>query len=355
MKYLILLVLCGGLFFTSSCVKKAIQNPDKSVTLIYDTLRLVTGTTQQLSSQNFTASELKWSSTDSSIVSIDANGLVSAKKVGNATINVKSTAASVTATCAVVVTDNSTGVIGNTPSLTFNSASIGLKATDIGIGADGTVFLVGADTLTTGGHSISKYVNGTLTKLPDCGAMRVAVSPSGIPWVVDYAKHIRRYNGNSWDVISGNATDIGIGADSSVFAVGKDTVSYTGGYNIMQWKNNAWVNMADCAGLRIAVNPKGIPLVSNKANIVYQYTGNYLWTPFYGVAATDIGVGADGSIFTAAVNLSSGSTGSKLALYKLVASNWTLVRNAQATNVAVSPQGRVWWIDGSKKVHVQLR
>ncbi len=38
----------------------------------------------------------------------------------------------------------------------------------------------------------------------------------------------------------GTATDIGNGADGSVFAVGTQDVSPTGGYNIMKWNGTGW-------------------------------------------------------------------------------------------------------------------
>ncbi|GAB2696082.1 hypothetical protein GCM10027037_19940 [Mucilaginibacter koreensis] len=81
MKRILLLLFGSVIIFSVSCVKEAVQNPDQSVSLTYDTLRMVKGNSQQLSSKNFPANELKWSSSDTTIVSVDANGLVLAKKV----------------------------------------------------------------------------------------------------------------------------------------------------------------------------------------------------------------------------------------------------------------------------------
>ncbi|GAB2696077.1 hypothetical protein GCM10027037_19930 [Mucilaginibacter koreensis] len=247
----------------------------------------------------------------------------------------------VTDTPAPPATGGSTSADGK---ITF----LDIKAIDIGIGANGSVFIVTADSLTAGGHAIAKYNDGKLSKLPDCGAMRVAVSPQGMPWVVDYAGHILKYNGSNWDLLPGLATDIGIGADGSVFAIGREVASYTGGFNIMKWTGNAWQTLPDCAGIRIAVSPNGIPWVVNKLNIVYQYSGNYLWNPWYGVSGTDIGISANGAIYVAAQNITSGSKGNEAALYKyMVDGSWTAVPNAAATNVAVTPQGLPWWTNNA--------
>ncbi|MBS1531503.1 MAG: Ig-like domain-containing protein, partial [Bacteroidetes bacterium] len=222
-------------------------------------MTVVAGFTKQLVCQNDSASDLNWSSTDSTIVNVSTKGLLTAYKAGVATISVKSKAHAVSATCKVTVVDQ--------------------RLTDVGVGADGSVFVIGSDSVSaTGGYGIYKLVSNKLVKLPECAGIRIAVDPHGMPWVVNKSHLIFHYNGTLvWDQIPGTANDIGIGADGSVYAIGTQDVSPTGGYNIMKWNGSGWDNMPDCAGIHIAVDPHGTPWVVNRSNIVFQYGGTYLW------------------------------------------------------------------------------
>ncbi|TWI99897.1 Ig-like protein group 2 [Mucilaginibacter frigoritolerans] len=335
MRKLLLLLTCCSVFIFSSCVKSITVNPDKSVSLVLDTLKLTVGTTNQLISKNYAINNLVCSVSDTSIISVSASGLVTAKKIGQSSITISNKTHSVTATCLIIVLQPST-------SGSFTQIPAG-KGSDIGIGADSAVYIVGADTLSTGGHSVFQLVGNTFVKLPDCGAVRVAVSPQGLPWVITQSNLILRYNGTSWDQLPGTGTDIGIGADGSVFIIGTLNVSPTGGFNIMKWNGTGWDTLPECAGVRIAVSPQGIPWVVNKSNIVYQYTGNLLWNPIYGVAADDIGIGADGSVYvTGLYNVVNPP------IYKYSSNGWIQIEGITGINISVSPQGKPWWTDNSR-------
>lgn len=219
-----------------------------------------------------------------------------------------------------------------------------IKATDVSAGADGSVFIVGADSLSTGGYPVSKIVDGKLTKLPDCAAVRIAVSPQGTPWVVTKTHTILKYNGSSWDQVPGSATDIGIGGDGSVFIIGTQFATITGGNVIMKLNGANWTLMPDCAGVHIAVDPQGTPWVVNLSNIVFQYGGTYLWNIMYGVNGNDIGIGADGSVVV------SGSD-ANAHIYRYLGSGWSIIPGISGSSLSVSPEGSVWWIDSSNLLH----
>lgn len=222
-----------------------------------------------------------------------------------------------------------------------------IKGTDVSVGANGTIFLIGKRNVSsTGGYNILYLKNGKFITLPHCAAVKIAVSPDGIPWVVNKSHLIYKYIDSSspWQQMPGTATDIAIGANGSVYAIGTKKVSDTGGYNIMKWNGEKWNDMPDCAGIHIAVDPNGIPWVVNKSNIVYRYSGKYLWNPINGVRANDIGIGADGSIFITAKSADE-------YIYKLNHGMWVLFPDASGSSISVTPDGRPVYIDKAATLH----
>lgn len=317
----------------SSCVKEVKTEPDQSILLIFNDATLESGMSKQLVCKNYSATDLTWTSSDSTVASVDVSGMITAHKPGTTTINVKSKAHAVSATCTVTV--------------------VGGKATDVGVGADGTVYVVGDDSVSAGGYAIYKVDScGCRHKLADVGALRVAVSPQGVPWVVSKTNLIFRYNSNTkaWDQMPGTATDVGIGADGSVFIIGTEFATITGGNIIEKWNGSAWDKMPDCAGVRIAVDPHGTPWVVNKSNIVFQYGGTYLWNPITGIAGNDIGIGADGSVFVTGKDSTLATYNPPV--YKLQGGSiWTQVPGISGTSISVDPSGKPWYIDKQGILH----
>lgn len=330
-KLLLLFSLFLGIAVLASCLKETKTQPDNSVLLVYNDATLESGMSKQLVSKNYSTSDLIWTSSDSTIAFVNVTGMITARKPGIATINVKSKAYAVSATCKVTVVQG--------------------KATDVGVGADGTVYVVGDDSVSAGGYAIYKLDScGCRRRLPDVGAIRVAVSPQGIPWVVTKSNLIFKYNGTSWDQMPGTATDIGIGADGSVFIIGTEFATITGGNIIEKWNGSGWTKMADCAGIHIAVDPTGTPWVVNESNIVFQYGGTYLWNPITGIDGNDIGIGADGSVFVTGKD--STSAAYNPPVYKLQGSSvWSQVTGISGTSISVDPKGRPWYIDKQGILH----
>ncbi|GGH17631.1 hypothetical protein GCM10007352_27880 [Mucilaginibacter phyllosphaerae] len=305
----------------------------ESITLNYTDLPLQVGSSKLLLARKYDATEIIWSSSDSTVASITDKGIITALKVGQTTMTAKSKKYNISATCMVIVS----------PMI--------IEGKDIGIGANGSIFIIGTDsTSASSGYSISELKNNQLTKLPDCGAVRVAVSPLGMPWVVNKAHKILKYNGTGWDELPGLATDIAIGANGSVFTIGTIEVSPTGGNNIMRWTGTAWEDMLDCAGTRIAVTPAGIPWVVNKSGLVYQFGGTYLWSAFNNVTASDIGIGTNGSVFVTGKNTGEGNPD----IFKFDGVyDWSNIGVTGGTNISVTPDGKAWWIDKANLVHHQ--
>jgi hypothetical protein len=85
--------------------------------------------------------------------------------------------------------------------------------------------------------------------------------------VVNNAGGIFYHNGNQYVQYPGKASDIGVGANGSVWIIG--TTPAFGGYGVHRLRNNAWEQI-DGAGTNIAVNPYGMPWVTNSATDIYK-------------------------------------------------------------------------------------
>jgi hypothetical protein len=329
-----LLLACSLMIMLSACVKNATVEEDHSIKLTFDTITITQGVTQYLAAKNYHANQINWSSSDTSIVKIDSTGLINAVKPGQVTITAVSKLYAVSAKCIVTV-------VGDDLSET--------KVSDVAAGADGSIFAIGIDVVSpTGGFGIYKLAGNKLNKIPYCAGVRIAVAPNGKPWVVNKSHLIFRYRDSTsyWETMPGTATDIAVGADGSVFALSTEEVSPSGGYSIMKWNVDHWDVLPGCAGVRIAVDAHGTPWVVNKSNIVFRCGGSYLWDTISGVAANDIGIGADGSVYV---------TGQEDAapIYKFISTttSWSVVPDLSGTNISVTPTGQPVYIDKSGVLH----
>jgi hypothetical protein len=140
----------------------------------------------------------------------------------------------------------------------------------------------------------------------------------------------------TWNKLPGGATDIGVGANGSVWIIGGDAVQ--GGFSIYHWNGSAWDKIPGGA-VRIAVDPKGMPWVINNTNNIFQWNGS-AWDQKPG-AAIDIGIGADGSVWVLGVND---------APHKWDGTNWRMISGG-AKNIAVDPKGNPWVVNGADQIY----
>lgn len=90
----------------------------------------------------------------------------------------------------------------------------------------------------------------------------------------------------TWIQQPGAATDIAVGANGAVWVLGTNPVP--GGYAIFRWNGSDWEGI-DGGGVRIAVDPNGMPWIVNDAGGIFVLTGGG-WQQLPG-AATDIAAG----------------------------------------------------------------
>ena len=207
----------------------------------------------------------------------------------------------------------------------------GLQANDIAVGKGGVVWA------TAKNGSIWRWT-GLEWKEVGGGAVRLAVDPEGAAWVVNAGKQIYKYNVSSkqWELKSGLATDIGAGADGSIWIIGANPVP--GGFDIYKWNGSGWTKVEGGA-LRVAVDPTGKAWVVNNSNTIFRYTGSG-WQTLPG-AVKDVAIGAEGSVWC---------TAKDGRIHKWENNNWAL-KSGGAENITVTPEGNPWVVNGAGEVY----
>ena len=129
----------------------------------------------------------------------------------------------------------------------------------------------------------------------------MSVGPDGQAWVINsYGNIYARARGGStnsyadgnWSLLSGAASDVGVGADGSVFVIG--TNATVGGFGLWKLVSATWQAVAGFnGGLRVAVDSAGNPVVVDKSGIVsfYQPSSNAWQALATSSTGLDIGVG----------------------------------------------------------------
>jgi len=189
-------------------------------------------------------------------------------------------------------------------------------ANDIGIGANGAVWVIGTNRAPGGFGIWQRAPRGNDWSAIDGAAVRIAVDPSGMPWVVNDAGNIFRRTAAGWQQLPGAAKDIGIGANGSVWVIGTDSVP--GGFGIYFWNGTNW-SRVDGGAARIAVAPDGNPWVVNAFGNIFRRAGSG-WQQLPGLAK-DIGIGPNGSVWITGTDPVPGGFG----IYFWNGSDWSRV------------------------------
>jgi len=185
------------------------------------------------------------------------------------------------------------------------------SARDVGVGANGHVWIIGTNAL-PGGYEVLRLENDVWKRiiaiqgLP--GAVRIDATPEGSAFIVNSNNDIYFYYPVNqpvlgfpsrvpplWIKLPGKATDIGVGADKSVWMIGVHEAP--GGNCIFRWNGVEWTNIPGGA-LRIDVAPDGNAWVVDKSGDVYHYTKSG-WSQKPGRTAIDIGIGPEGDVWIA--------------------------------------------------------
>jgi hypothetical protein len=162
-----------------------------------------------------------------------------------------------------------------------------------------------------------------------CGACASCTGPGGTC--------VKVGAGATWEKVPGGITDIDVGPEGSVWALG--TAAVAGGRGIFRWNGSGWDNPAGGA-VRIAVGPRGVPWVVNNVGNIFRWNGTG-WDVMPGLAV-DIDIGADGSVWVLGVGPVAGGFG----IYQWNGTTWINVPGG-ATRIAVGPTGVPWLVNSS--------
>ena len=120
---------------------------------------------------------------------------------------------------------------------------------DIGIGANGSIWAIGC-TPVGGGFNIMKF-DGANWVNTDGGAVRIAVGPSGIPWVVNngnvlYTRTVDSATQGSWNAVPGTWPDVAKGSDIAISTTPNAPANYAwligrGAANPFAQNLHAWI------------------------------------------------------------------------------------------------------------------
>ncbi|HZS41804.1 MAG TPA: tectonin domain-containing protein, partial [Polyangia bacterium] len=91
-------------------------------------------------------------------------------------------------------------------------------AFDVGVGADGSVWAIGATPRGPHDFAVNRWLGASWETI-DGGAVRIAVDPTGAPWIVNSSHQIFHREVNTWVRFPGEATDVGVGPDGKVWII----------------------------------------------------------------------------------------------------------------------------------------
>ncbi|MCF0075589.1 M57 family metalloprotease [Dyadobacter sp. CY261] len=170
------------------------------------------------------------------------------------------------------------------------------QATDIAASSGKTQWLwTISKTPASGGYAINRYNYVTHQFLPvPGGALRIAVGPDGLPWIVNNKGEIYKMSIDSkWQKLTGSALDIAVGTTGGVHII--STVPAPGGFAIKYWKNNQWNQMPGKGAVRIAVSSTGVAWAIDNANKILKSNGTSMDDT--GAFGRDIAAGGNGSVY----------------------------------------------------------
>lgn len=209
-------------------------------------------------------------------------------------------------------------------------------ARDIAIGADGSVFIVRAESVVLG-----RYSNQRKQFLDFPGDLtRLAVSSDGSPWGVNNKREIFRHDGRDWKRVRGaDAVDIAIGGGGEVFVTDTQESLFK-----LDAASGRFKRYPGVSGTRVAVDSGGSPWVVGTLGEIRRCDVS----PCTRLArkGRDIAIGPDGSVFLT-------NTNGKIFVFNSQNNRWRKISGVKfrAEAIAVGPKGRPWAIDSTGQVY----
>jgi hypothetical protein len=209
---------------------------------------------------------------------------------------------------------------------------------DIGVGGvdEQAVWAVGGESV-PGGFEVSFWTGSAWDIVEGVGAVAIDVGPTGFPWIVTRENQIFEWTGADFVERPGQARDIGVGADGSVWMIG--TKPAPGGYEIYRWTETSWEEVPGGAvAIDVLANGdldqqrQSEPWIVDSDHHIARWTGSE-WSRLPG-DAQDIGIGSNGAIWIIGTTATDG--GSSIATWN--GAGWTTAGGG-GSRISVSPDG----------------
>jgi Tectonin domain len=149
-------------------------------------------------------------------------------------------------------------------------------ARDISTSSNNVTWAIGCNAMGTAANGLPhlqlyKWNGSNWVAETGSGGLRVAVDPSGEPWVVNGNTEIWRRRNGSWTKLPGTARDISINSHGDAFISGTDVKDATLGFGIYVMKNGqtTWQAMGTSAGMQLGANAD-ILVVTNGRNEIWK-------------------------------------------------------------------------------------
>jgi hypothetical protein len=162
------------------------------------------------------------------------------------------------------------------------------------------------------------------TQLGGGVAVRIAADNANGAWAVTSGKAIFKWTGTSWQSQPGQAIDVAVGGNGTVYILKPDGT-------LARWNGTGWTDFAGGGGgMRIAVDPKGNPWVTNSTNQIWRWNGTQ-WQLLPG-SAQDISIGPDGATYV--LGIQAGPGGYLVHRWDPASSTWAGEAGVYGTVVA---------------------
>jgi hypothetical protein len=214
-------------------------------------------------------------------------------------------------------------------------------AYDVGVGASGAAWVIGTDPA-YGGYGIYHWTGSSWVRGSGAGT-RIAVDPAGVPWVVNVYGDIYRQVSGGWQQVPGQAMDIAIGSDGSIWMIA--TNETLGGFGIYYFTGSGWQPI-DGGGTRIAAGPNGNLWVVNSWGAIYERTAS-TWRLRPG-AGLDVAFDAGAVPMVVGTDRICGGYG----LWTWKGNSWSSLTGA-GIGVSVGPGGKSWVVNESQTIYRQ--
>jgi hypothetical protein len=221
------------------------------------------------------------------------------------------------------------------------------SATSIAAGHQNEVYITGTDAQANGSHTLYSWDGSAWNPLGGTG-FEVDVAANGVICLIGSDHKVYRSSDGGWTWSGTNSPTVSeIGANAGTDIIWALGTGYVAGSDHPVYKfdptTTSWTTTSG-GGVRIDVDPYGLPYVVNSAHDIWKGNSSGVFAPFGGSQkATDITVSGAGNIWII-TNTASGSHGDKTIMAWDV-TQWQPITVGQGTRISYDNGGQPWIID----------